>query len=73
MKLLGIKQLHSIYLHTKFRGSVLSYLGEIWMESCQNVSAFSADKLISRRTVKNLAALTLVPSQNVIEEFVRIK
>ena len=28
---------------------------------------------ISRRTMKNLAALGFVPSQNVIEEFVRIK
>ncbi|CAF1060587.1 unnamed protein product, partial [Rotaria magnacalcarata] len=28
---------------------------------------------ISRRTMKNLAALVFVPSQNVIEEFVRIK
>ena len=28
---------------------------------------------ISRRTMKNLAALAFVPPQNVIEEFVRIK
>ena len=28
---------------------------------------------ISRRTMKNLAALAFIPPQNVIEEFVRIK
>ena len=28
---------------------------------------------ISRRTMKNLAALAFVPPQNVIEEFIRIK
>ena len=28
---------------------------------------------ISRRTMKNLAALAFVPPQNVIEEFVRVK
>ena len=28
---------------------------------------------VSRRTMKNLAALAFIPPQNVIEEFVRIK
>jgi hypothetical protein len=44
MKILDIKQLGSVHLCTKFQDSMFSYLGEIKMESCQNVSALPADK-----------------------------
>jgi hypothetical protein len=44
VKILGVKQLCSMHLHTKFQSSIFSYWGEIKMESCQNVSALPADK-----------------------------
>jgi hypothetical protein len=44
VKLIRVKELSNLRLCTKFRISTLSRLGEMRIESCQNVSALPADK-----------------------------
>ncbi len=47
VKFIRVKEICNLHLYTKFRSSILSRLGEMRIESCQNVSALPADKPIS--------------------------
>jgi hypothetical protein len=46
VKILATKQFYNLHLYTKCRGFALDCLGEIGIESCQNVNALPEDKPI---------------------------
>ena len=46
VKFRDVKQLGSMHLYTKLQRSTFRHLEEIGVESCQNVSALPADKLL---------------------------
>ncbi|CAF1607524.1 unnamed protein product, partial [Adineta ricciae] len=63
-----------IYPECEIFGCFFHFKQCIWRHICElHLKKEFLENDASRRTMKNLAALAFIPSQNVIEEFVRIK